>query len=181
VWIALKRFDWKQNRWPIWASKNPAVLIMIAALILGLAPATVTAQEKFGDSRVQVTVKAEVVRLDDVEGHTLVTFQNKGYNLKAGTWMVTNGTSDLVKGNGTGRGYTTTYYPDGVMNYTSWEGKTTTTVVDGKSIATSEGTWRLISGTGEWRNREGGGTWKSRAVGDGVSFVEWEGEWRPKR
>jgi len=54
-------------------------------------------------------------------------------------------------------------------------------VVDGKSIATSAGTWKLISGTGEWKNREGGGTWKSKVVGDGIGFVEWEGEWRPKR
>jgi hypothetical protein len=158
-----------------------AVLIVLLAVILGLTPATVTAQEKMSDSRVQVLTKVDVVRLDDVEGHTMTTFENKGYNLKAGSWTVNRGTSDLIKGNGTARGYTTTHYPDGAVTYSSWEGKTTTVVVDGKSMATSEGTWKLISGTGEWKNREGGGTWKSKAVGDGIGFVDWEGEWRPKR
>ena len=111
----------------------------------------------------------------------MATFENKGYNLKTGTWTVNRGTNDLIKGNGTGRGYTTTNYPDGAVSYASWEGKTTTVVLDGRSIATSAGTWKLISGTGDWKNREGGGTWKSKVVGDGIGFVEWEGEWRPKR
>ena len=158
-----------------------AVLIVLLAIILGLTTATVTAQEKMVDSRVQVITKVDVARLDDVEGHTMATFENKGYNLKIGSWTVNRGVSDLIKGNGTARGYTTTNYPDGAVTYSSWEGKTTTVVVDGKSIATSAGTWKLISGTGEWKNREGGGTWKSKVVGDGISFVEWEGEWRPKR
>ena len=158
-----------------------AVLIVLLAIILGLTTATVTAQEKMADSRVQVITKVDVARLDDVEGHTMATFENKGYNLKTGTWTVNRGTNDLIKGNGTGRGYTTTNYPDGAVTYSSWEGTTTTVVVDGKSIATSAGTWKLISGTGDWKNREGGGTWKSKVVGDGIGFVEWEGEWRPKR
>ena len=158
-----------------------AVLIVLLAIILGLTTATVTAQEKMVDSRVQVITKVDVARLDDVEGHTMATFENKGYNLKIGSWTVNRGVSDLIKGNGTARGYTTTNYLDGAVTYSSWEGKTTTVVVDGKSIATSAGTWKLISGTGEWKNREGGGTWKSKVVGDGISFVEWEGEWCPKR
>jgi len=116
-----------------------AVLIVIPAVILGLTTATVTAQEKMADSRVQVVTKAELVRLDDVEGHTMTTFENKGYNLQGGSWTVNRGTNDLIKGNGTARGYTTTNYPDGAVSYSSWEGKTTTVVVDGKSIATSAG------------------------------------------
>jgi ABC-type uncharacterized transport system substrate-binding protein len=40
----------------------------LAPVFLGLIPVTVTAQEKMGDSRVQVTTKLEVIRLDDVEG-----------------------------------------------------------------------------------------------------------------
>ena len=158
-----------------------AVLIVIPAVILGLTTATVTAQEKMADSRVQVVTKAELVRLDDVEGHTMTTFENKGSNLQGGSWTVNRGTNDLIKGNGTARGYTTTNYPDGAVSYASWEGKTTTVVVDGKSVATSAGTWKLISGTGEWKNREASGTWKSKGVGDGIGVVEWEGEWRPKR
>jgi len=158
-----------------------AVLIVIPAVILGLTTATPTAQEKMADSRVQVITKVDLVRLDDVDFHTMATFENKGYNLKTGSWTVNRGTSDLIKGNGTARGYTTTHYSDGAVSYSSWEGKTTTMVVDGKSIATSAGTWQLVSGTGDWRNREMSGTWKAKAVGEGISFVEWEGEWRPKR
>jgi hypothetical protein len=157
-----------------------AITIVLAAWSCGMTIATAIAQEKMADSRVQVT-KAEVVRVDDVEGHTIALFENKGYNLKTGSWTVNRGTNDLIKGNGTGRGYTTTTHPDGSVNYSSWEGKTTTTVIDGKSVSTSSGTWQLLSGTGEWRNREANGTWKTKTVGDGVSFVEWEGEWRPKR
>ena len=157
------------------------MLIVLSATILGLTTAPVTAQEKMADSRVQVVTKVDVVRLDDVEGHTTATVETKGYNLKSGSWTVVRGVSDLIKGNGTAQGYSTTNYPDGAVMYASWEGKTTTVVVDGKSIATSAGTWKIIAGTGDWKNREGGGTWKSKVVGDGISFVEWEGEWRPKR
>lgn len=157
------------------------VLIVLSAILLGLTTAAVVAQEKLADSRVQVTTKVEVVRLDDVEGHTIAIFENKGYNLKYGSWTLNRGTNDVIKGNGTARGYTTTHYPDGAITYSSWEGKSTMIVVDGKPVSTSSGTWKLLSGTGIWKDREGGGTWKAKVVGEGVSFVEWEGEWRPKR
>lgn len=158
-----------------------ALLILSQMVVLGLTPATVIAQEKIGDSRVQVITKLELIRLDDVEGHTIAIFENKGYNVKTGSWTLNRGTNDLIKGTGTAQGYTTTHYPDGAISYASWEGKATMTVVDGKPTPTSSGTWKLVSGTGDWKNREGGGTWKAKVVGDGVSLVEWEGEWRPKR
>ena len=158
-----------------------AMLVVIIAVVVGFIPATVTAQEKMGDSRVQIITKIDVVRLDDVDGHTLTTFENKGYNLKTGTWTLNRGVTDAIKGIGTARGYTTTNYPDGVVTYSSWEGKTTLVVVDGKPVPMASGTWRMLSGTGDWKNRDASGTWKSKAVGDGVSLVEWEGEWRPKQ
>jgi hypothetical protein len=161
-------------------TRRTALLILIGAVI-GFANRPVGAQEKMGDSRVQVTIKAEIVRLDDVEGHVVTHFESKGYNLRLGTWTLNRGTSDLIKSNGTAQGYTKTSYPDGAVSFSKWEGRTTTTMVNGKAVTTSAGTWSLISGTEEWRNREAGGTWKSKAVGDGISFVEWEGEWRPKR
>lgn len=163
---------------------NPprAVLIAGAAfIILGLSTTTVSSQEKMGDSRVQVTVKTEVARHDDVEGHTITLFESKGYNLKTGSWTVNRGTSDVIKGNGASQGYTKTHYPDGAVTFTRWEGEATTTMVDGKPVTSSAGAWLLMSGTGEWQNREAGGTWRAKAVGDGVTFVEWAGEWRSKK
>src|SRR5439155_585548 len=71
-----------------------AVLIVLLAIILGLTTATVTAQEKMVDSRVQVITKVDVARLDDVEGHTMATFENKGYNLRIGRWTVNRGESE---------------------------------------------------------------------------------------
>jgi hypothetical protein len=108
---------------------------------------------------------------------------SKGYDLNRHSWVHNRGTSDVTKGNGTAQGYSRLYYPDGTTSNASWEGKVTTSVVDGKSMTTGAGTWKLIpgTGTGEWKNREGSGTYKFRVVGDGISFVEWEGEWRPKR
>ena len=53
----------------------------------GLATWPAGAQEKMGDSRVQATVKADVVRLDDVDV------------LRQGNWVAVLGTSDLTKGN----------------------------------------------------------------------------------
>jgi|SRR5689334_13439727 len=161
--------------------RRALTMLMISAVLLALTPAMLTAQEKMADTRVQVNTKVEVVRLDDVEGHTMATFENKGYNLKERSWTFVHGTSDLTKGNGTVQGYITTHYPDGALLYASWEGKATMTPVDGKPVSTSSGTWKVVSGTGVWKDREGSGTWKSKAVGDGVTFVEWEGEWRPKR
>jgi hypothetical protein len=39
--------------------------------------------------------------------------------------MLNRGTNDGIKGNGTARGYTTAYYPDRAVTYSSWEGKAT--------------------------------------------------------
>jgi len=59
----------------------------VLATDFGLATWPAGAQEKMGDSRVQVTVKADIVRLDDVDV------------LRQGSWVAVLGTSDLTKGN----------------------------------------------------------------------------------
>lgn len=161
--------------------ERAALILIVIGAIVALTGTSAIAQEKFGDTRVNVTVKSEIIRLDDVEGHVITIFESKGYDLRRGTHVINRGTSDVVKGNGSHRGYTKTFYPDGNVNFGQWEGKVTTAVVDGKPVTTFAGTWTLIKGGGEWANREASGTYRGKGIGEGISLTEWEGEWRLKR
>lgn len=153
----------------------------LAAAVLLVSALPALAEEKIGDTRVSVTAKLEVIKLDDVEGHIISIAESKGYDLKSGTWVINRLTSDLVKGNGTHRGYTKSMNPDGDVAFSKWEGRVTTTMADGKPRTTFEGTWTHIGGTGKWTNRKASGTYRGAVIGEGVSRTEWDGVWTEKK
>jgi hypothetical protein len=91
------------------------------------------------------------------------------------------GTNDLIKGNGTSRGYFRLLETDGDLLFGTYESTVQTVAVDGRSTTSSQGKWLATKGTGKWQNRNAAGTFKSKVIGDGMSLTEWEGIWDVKR
>ncbi len=127
------------------------------------------------------TIKTEVMKIDDTEGHIIMITESKGVDVNLGTVAVSRSIWDLVKGNGTVQGYTTNTDTDGHINYSKQQGKVTTTLSPaGKPIMTVEGTFSLIKGTGKWEGFQGGGPWKLKTIGEGISVMDWQGEFIKK-
>jgi hypothetical protein len=133
----------------------------------------------YSDTRYWFVTRTEVMNIDDTEGHIIQIHEAKGVDVGLKWLGVTRSTWDLVKGNGTTHGYTTMMGSDGkVTGFYRQEGKVTTTLSpEGKPITTVEGTFSLIKGVGEWQGATGGGTWKMRMIGEGISVMDWQGEW----
>ena len=164
----------------IYKSKLFLVLTTLA-LILTFGVTTSTAQEKINMKAKYygVFTKSEQMKPDDTEGHTMSFYESKG----AGTGSngeFTNfnqGTSDLVKGNGTHHGYYKATDKNGHVYFSKWQGKVTTTKSpEGRPIMKFGGTWSLIRGTGKWKNAQGGGTYKGWFIGQGIFVNTTEGE-----
>jgi hypothetical protein len=157
--------------------------LVVLGLALALAATSSEAQEKgkIGDKGVEMILKQEIVKLEDVEGHVLVMYESKRYDLNGGSIAMINGVNDVIKGNGVTRGYFRFTEADGDMLLGKYEGKVTTAASGGKPVTISEGTWSGTRGTGKWQNREATGTFKNQAVGDGVVVGNWEGTWEAKR
>jgi hypothetical protein len=157
-----------------------AVLIMVVALIciVGAMNSIAAEKIKLSDTRYWFITKTEEIKLDDAEGHVLQIREAKGVDVGSKGLSVAKSTVDLVKGNGTFRGYSTWMGPDGgVMGFFRQEAKVTTTLSpEGKPITTMEGTYSLIRGVGEWQGATGGGTWKLRMISEGISVMDFQGE-----
>jgi hypothetical protein len=164
--------------------KHSALMTLILlGLIVAVGVTASDAQDKgkLGDKGITMTLKQEVVKLDDTEGHVLALFESKRYDLDSGSVSINNGVSDVIKGNGVVRGYFKFIEKDGDILLGKFDGKVTTTTSGGKPVTTGEGTWSSSRGTGKWQNRQATGTYKSKVAGEGVSVTEWEGSWEVKR
>lgn len=158
--------------------KRSMLIPITLSLIFAFGVVTSVAQEKvkIKDKRYYFTIKAEVMKVDDIEGHTIQIGESKGIDVGSGAITISKGIFDLVKGNGPHWSYSITRDPDGTT-FTKAEGKLTTTLSpEGKPIMTAEGTWSMTKGTGKWEGFQGGGTWKLKVIGEGVSILDWEGE-----
>jgi len=158
--------------------KRLMVILISLGLIFAFGVMTSVAQEKvkLKDKRYWFTIKTEVMKIDDTEGHIILISETKGVDVGTGGISISRSFSDLVKGNGTHQSYSTTMSPDGVT-FNKAEGKVTTALSPaGKPITTMEGTWSTIKGTGKWEGFQGGGTWKLKVIGEGISVMDWEGE-----
>src|SRR4030095_16066183 len=101
-----------------------------------------------------MTLRQRVVKVDDTEGHVLVSYKNKRYDLSRGSIAIIDGVNDLTKGNGVGHEYFKFIEKDGDILFGKFDGKITTTLSGGKPVATGEGTWSSTRGTGTWLNRQ---------------------------
>jgi hypothetical protein len=159
-------------------SRRLMLILISFALIFAFGVMTSVAQEKvkIKDKRYWVNIKSEVMKVDDTEGHVIMTGESKGIDVGSGAITISKGGFDLVKGNGTHWSYSKTMGPDG-DTFTKAEGKVTTALSPaGKPIMTMEGTWSMIRGTGKWEGFQGSGTFKVKVIGEGVSVMDWEGE-----
>ncbi|CCD89185.1 conserved exported protein of unknown function [Bradyrhizobium sp. ORS 285] len=82
---------------------------------------------------------------------------------------------DLVRGNGTLRGYDHIKYPDGSVQMDSYIGQQTTTVVNGKQEWTAVGTWEQTAGTRGLATSHLRGTWTAKSTSDTEYVIDWEG------
>ena len=82
---------------------------------------------------------------------------------------------DLVKGNGTIRGYDLIKYKDGSTEADTYIGEQITTIANGKSEWIAIGTWEQTHGTGSMADAQFRGTWKAKSISETEYVFDWEG------
>ena len=82
---------------------------------------------------------------------------------------------DLIKGNGTIRGYDLIRYKDGSTQADIYIGEQITTVTNGKQEWIAIGTWEQTRGTGSLANAQFRGTWKAKSTSETEYVIDWEG------
>ena len=118
-------------------------------------------------------VKWQGIEIDDVEGHIIGAYENKGVSILANgeeAEIVVQGTLDLVNGIGSMEGYLTKFFSDGstiILKYKGKAAKTADGIVD-------EGTEECVKGTGRFEGIQCAGTWKGGKVGKTLRAYDWE-------
>ena len=114
-------------------------------------------------------------KLDDVEGHSICTYEIPGVGvLEDGTLTsrVTKGTLDYVNGEGLAEGYTITTYPDGSTHTGKWSG---VSKIDDQGVRQIEGPYECVAGTGRFAEIKCNGTYVSTVQKAGYMTGEYEG------
>jgi hypothetical protein len=165
------------------SKKLMLLLIGLASIfVFGLTGSLAQEKTKVAGKIIIVNTKYEVIKLEDVEGHTLIQHGWKGVDTVEGTLVFVNGLSDYIKRNGIHRGYSKFVHPNGDLTFNKFEGKTTTTLSPaGKPLVTIEGNMTFTRGTGKFENIQGDGTYKGKAIGPGILSYEWQAEYIIKK
>jgi hypothetical protein len=82
---------------------------------------------------------------------------------------------DLIKGNGTLRGYDYIKYKDGSTQADIYVGEQITTMANGRPEWTAIGTWDQTRGTESLANAQFRGTWKAKSTSETDFVIDWEG------
>ena len=109
-----------------------------------------------------------VLKVPDVEGHTITMYEGKGigFSEKWGNYLYTfMGTLDVIKEISSSQAYLHATFPDG---------STYTVKVEGKG---AKGTFTFIKGTGKLEGIQGGGTFKSYPLDPNQWYTDWEAEY----
>jgi hypothetical protein len=165
-------------------SKRLMLLLITLAAIFAFSITTSLAQEKVKTKRKDygVMVKYETIKVDDIEGHALNSYESRGVGSAEEGTFSSKGQSDLTKGNGTHQGYYKNTDKDGNVFFSKWQGKVSTTQSpEGKPIMKWEGTFSYVKGTGKWENIQGGGTYKGGFIARGIYVNYVEGEYFIKK
>jgi hypothetical protein len=160
--------------------RKTVITIFVVVLIIALGVMNSIAQEKkkVSDTTYWFATKTEIIKVNEAKGHIIQISESKGINVGRKELAICRNTYDLVKGNGTLRGYSTLMGLDGkVIRNLKQEGKVITLLsAEGKPIMTGEGTWAVVPDN-TWVSSVGGsGTWKLKMVSDGIFIMDWEGE-----
>lgn len=155
------------------------LLISLASIfVFGLTGSLAQEKTKIAGKIFAVNTKYEVIKLDDVEGHTLIQHQWKGIDVVTDFQVFLSGYSDYIKGNGIHQVYSKLVDPEGDLYYTKAEGKTTTILSpEGKPVTSIDGKFSFIRGAGKFENIQGSGTYKGKIIGPGILTYEWEAEY----
>lgn len=122
---------------------------------------------------------------EDMPGHeiTLINFlglDNSSDPVFNNVQVNSIGSSDMIAGTGTGKGYRAVTHNGGDKTFASYEGTTTTvTTADGSSDTSFEGKWWFTRGTGKFKGISGGGTYNGKMTENGYVY-EWKGEYEIK-
>jgi hypothetical protein len=155
-----------------------SILAIVLVFIFGVISSTAQEKKKVSDTTYWFATKTEVIKVNEAKGHIIQISESKGVNVGRKELAICRNTYDLVKGNGTLRGYSTLMGLDGkVTRNLKQEGKVITFIsAEGKPIMTGEGTWVVVPDN-TWVSSVGGsGTWKLKMVSDGIFIMDWEGE-----
>ena len=124
-------------------------------------------------------VTQSTVSPGDVSNHELNVMEVRGAqkssdprwdNARITYW----GTTDLVAGNGSQRGYFVNEHSDGARDYGTFEGKVRTA----SGQVTIEGTWKFTAGTDKLAGLTGNGTYKGHFTSTTEVEKEWEGTYQ---
>ena len=128
------------------------------------------------------------IHVDDIEDHHITLTEGEGTNVSTGEQKFMDeaevgifGTSDHIKGTGTGRGYAKMSLGDDVV-FLKHEGTVTTTPSSkGNRNTTFEGIFSFTKGSGQYKNIRGSGTYKGKYISKRIYTVKWEGEYFIKK
>jgi hypothetical protein len=154
------------------------VLVIFAMGIFLVGDALAGERGKVANREVSNHTPVHTLKVPDVEGHTIYLMEAKGivFTEKWGACLLYGTyTLDLIKGEGTGQGYTHYTFPDGSTLDFKWEGRIKGGGRGTTGSASAEAPWTYIKGTGKFEGIQGGGTFKSYTVGPGQVYVDIEG------
>ena len=155
-----------------------AIFAVVLICLLGVMNSIAEEKKKVSDTTYWFGTKTEVIKVNEAKGHIIQISESKGINVGRKELAICRNTYDLVKGNGTLRGYSTLMGLDGkVIRNLKQEGKVITLLsAEGKPIMTGEGTWVVVPDNTWVTSVKGSGTWKLKMVSDGIFIMDWEGE-----
>jgi hypothetical protein len=160
------------------------ILILTSlALIFAFGVTTSLAQEtvKLKGKVYLFNIKTEVMKVNDTDGHVMLIADLKGVDVSSGMLAHIKQFMDLVKGNGTFLAHAINAFPDGSKWFLRVQGKVATILSpEGKPTITSEGISTLTKGTGKWEGFQGGSTIKGKSIAEGITALDWEGEFTKK-
>jgi len=154
------------------------IIAVVLIIALGVMNSIAEEKKKVSDTTYWFVTKTEAIKINEAKGHIIQISESKGVNVGRKELAICRNTYDLVKGNGTLRGYSTLMGLDGkVLRNLKQEGKVITLLsAEGKPIMAGEGTWAVVPDN-TWVSSVGGsGTWKQKMVSDGIFIMDWEGE-----
>ena len=138
-------------------------ILLIAALLLLPATQAVAKTVKF--KIVAPLTRVEMIAVPDVEEHVLVLYERRGgvifENGETAAYH-TRGTSDLIKVQGSFKGYSDILYKDGSTAMLQYTG--TLTLAPGEKLPTVKGEGKYIKGTGRFEGIKGKSSFTGKYV-----------------
>ena len=99
------------------------LIIAILIFVLGVMNSIAEEKKKVSDTTYWFATKTEAIKVNEAKGHIIQISESKGINVGRKELAICRNIYDLVKGNGTLRGYTTLMGFDGKVTRISQTGR----------------------------------------------------------